>query len=334
MSYFYRRDFLKKVLGAGALGGLAVGCGDSPQASTSERPDSLRSQQVAGSQQHMFKYAMCNESMQDRSWAEQCQVISNAGYTGVEIASFTLVEDVNGEGVQDISASKRQELLQTMQDNGLECVGLHWLLAPPPEGLHFTTSDEQVRQESVDYLSRLIDFCGDLNGQYMIFGSPGQRSTVEGVSVEQAEGFFAEGLSQVADQAQERGVKILVEPLSSDQTDVVNTVEEAVQIVQQIDHPAIRTMFDYHNTADETVALDELVRKYIEYIEHVHVQEMDGTYLGTGNAASELVDIFQVLKDEGYDQWVSLEVFDFSPGGEKIAEESMQTLQQIEAKVS
>lgn len=320
MSDYNRRDFLKKsggMLGAAALSSLALGA--------SQRP--------AGGAETMFKYAMCNESMQGQSWAEQCQVISNAGYSGVEIASFTLVEAKGVQGVQGISAAERQELLQTMQDNGLECVGLHWLLAPPPEGLHFTTSDEQVRQKSIDYLNRLIDFCGDLNGKYMIFGSPSQRSTVQGMTVEQAVDNFVDGLAQVADHASERGVKILVEPLSSDQTNVVNTLKEAVQIVQKIDHPAIKTMFDYHNTADEMMALDELVRKYIDYIYHVHVQEMDGTYLGTGDAADELVEIFQVLKEEGYDRWISLEVFDFSPGGRKIARESMETLQQIEAKL-
>jgi sugar phosphate isomerase/epimerase len=61
--------------------------------------------------------------------------------------------------------------------------------------------------------------------------------------------------------------------------------------------------------------------------------EMDGTYLGTGNAVNDYVKAFQTLKDLGYQHWVSLEVFDFSPGGEKIANESMGILKQIESKL-
>jgi sugar phosphate isomerase/epimerase len=60
---------------------------------------------------------------------------------------------------------------------------------------------------------------------------------------------------------------------------------------------------------------------------------MDGKHLGTGTAVDDFVKAFQTLKDLGYDKWISLEVFDFSPGGKRIAEESMRTLKQLEAKL-
>lgn len=273
---------------------------------------------------------MCNESMQERSWAEQCQIIGSAGYTGVEIASFTLVDN----GVQELSQSQRQQMVADMEEAGIECAGLHWLLAPPPEGLHFTHPQASRREEAIAYLDELIDFCGDLQGDVMVFGSPQQRGTVGGISVEEATNHFADGLAQVADHAQERDVKILIEPLGSEQTDVVNTMAEAVEVVRQIDHPAISTMFDFHNTTDETAPFDVLVEKHFENLGHVHVQEMDGTYLGTGDAVTEFVPAFQTLKDLGYDKWVSLEVFDFMPGGKTIANESMATLRQIESKLT
>jgi sugar phosphate isomerase/epimerase len=54
--------------------------------------------------------------------------------------------------------------------------------------------------------------------------------------------------------------------------------------------------------------------------------EMDGKDLGAGNRASDYLPAFQLLKERGYDKWVSLEVFDFSPGPLTIARESMRTL--------
>jgi sugar phosphate isomerase/epimerase len=56
----------------------------------------------------------------------------------------------------------------------------------------------------------------------------------------------------------ERDVKILIEPLPKNSTDVINTLEEAMKIVNSINHPAISTMFDFHNTLDETEPLPEL----------------------------------------------------------------------------
>ncbi len=275
-----------------------------------------------------FKYAMCNESLQAKPFDQQCRIIAAAGYEGIEIAPFTLVRS----GVSDIDTSGRRQLLRTIYDSGLVCCGLHWLFAPPPAGLHFTTADAAVRRRAIDYLFELIDFCADLQGEVMVFGSPKQRGT-DGGSVREAKKHFADGLAAVADHAGRRGVRLLVEHLDRSQTDVVNTLAEARQLVEEVGHPAIQMMFDFHNTADETLPAEELIRQYIDSICHVHVQEMDGRHLGTGNSGTDFVDAFQALKELAYSGWISLEVFDFTPDGQTIATDSMRVLQQIESKL-
>ena len=317
MSNFSRRDFIKtsgSVLSSAILGGLTLSC--------------HKNETVLGKQAG-FKYAMCNESMVELSWSEQCRIVSDAGYHGIEIAAFTLVK----EGVQEINQTKRKEMVSVMKDSNLECIGLHWLLAPPPKGLHFTTPDAEIRRKTVAYLDTLIDFCGDLGGSRMIFGSPKQRDT-RGISVEQAKEHFAEGLLSVADHAQRRGIEILIEPLGKRTTDVINTLAEASEMMKRINHPAIKMIFDFNNTVDETEPFDVLLRKYYKNIHHVHVQEMGGKHLGTGNAVNDYVKAFQTLKDMQYNRWISLEVFDFTPGGKTIANESMRTLKQIESKLT
>jgi len=275
-----------------------------------------------------FKYAMCNESMAELSWAEQCRIVKSAGYQGIEVAPFTFVK----ESVEEISPDRREQMVSVMKNAGLECAGIHWLLAPPPKGLHFTIPDIDVRRKTIDYLDKLIDFCGDLRGSCMVFGSPDQRNTM-GIPIEEAKKYFAEGLASVADHAQKRDVKILIEPLGRSVTDVVNTLAEALELAKQVNHPAIQIVFDFHNTEDETEPFDVLLRKYYENIEHVHIQEIDGRHLGTGTGIHDYTKAFQTLKDFKYDKWISLEVFDFTPGGKKIAEESMSVLKQIEGKL-
>jgi len=318
MNKLTRRDFLRAT---GAILGAGVsGCPQIDQ----DKKETSKPTRWSG-----FKYAMCNESMREKSWAEQCEIIAEAGYQGVEIAPFTLVK----EGVQEITLANRKEMAATMKESGIECAGLHWLLAPPPKGLHFTTADKLVRRKSVAYLDELIDFCGDLGGTVMIFGSPRQRNTV-GISIDEAKKYFADGLAQVAKHAQRRGVKILIEPLDTRQTDVVNTMAEALEIVKRVNHRAIKLMFDFHNTPNETEPFDVLIKKFYRHIYHVHVQEIDGKHLGTGSGVNDYVKAFQELKDLKYDKWISLEVFDFSPGGKRIAEESMKVLKQIEKKLT
>ncbi|MDD4756982.1 MAG: sugar phosphate isomerase/epimerase, partial [Prolixibacteraceae bacterium] len=215
---YNRRDFIQRTaaaLSTLAISGIPMSCG--------------------GNRGRIFKYALCNEIVQEFSWPEQCEIIGSAGYDGVEVASFTLVK----EGVQEITGDTRKQMVKDMKNAGIVCAGLHWLFTPPPHGLHFTTSDKELRQKSINYLDQLIDFCGDLGGEVMVFGSPGQRGTTGGVTVREATDYFADGLAQVADHAKDRKVTILIESLPLSSTDVVNTLEEAVEIVNKIGHPSI-----------------------------------------------------------------------------------------------
>ena len=290
---------------------------------------SIPSKQEPKGEWNGFRYSMCNESMQGMKWSEQCELLARAGFRGIEIAPFSLVQ----KGIEELTPRKRQAMVLAMKNAGIECVGLHWLFSPPPHGLHLTTPDEKVRAKSLKYFQKLIDFCSDLGGKVLVFGSPKGRNAVKGISVRRATKYLAEGLAQVADHAQERGVKVLLEPLGHTQTNVVNTTAAAISLIEEIHHPALETMFDFHNTVDEKIPFHEIIQKHFSHIYHVHVQEMGGRYLGAGNGVKDFVKAFQALKDLHYDKWISLEVFDFSPGPKTIAKESMKALKAIEGKL-
>ena len=203
--------------------------------------------------------------------------------------------------------------------------GLHWLMVSP-KGLHVTTPNRELRDRSWRHIVDLIDLCADLgeNG-VMVFGSPQQRCTVDGLTPEQAAANFADGLAGVAPHAGERGVTILVEALPIGQCDVITSLAQAVAIVKQIDSPAVRTMFDTHNAVDEGEPHAALVERYFNLIRHVHINEMDGRHPGTGSY--DFKPVFDVLRRLQYRHWVSLEVFDFTPGAETIASDSLRYIQ-------
>jgi sugar phosphate isomerase/epimerase len=158
----------------------------------------------------------------------------------------------------------------------------------------------------------------------MVFGSPKQRGTVDGLTVAEATKNYVDGLASVAAQAEQRGVKLLIEALPAEQTDVVLTLDEAVRHVKAIGSPAIVTMFDTHNAVDEVEPHADLVEKHFEWIRHVHVNEIDGRHPGTGNY--DFVSVFRKLNQLNYQGWISMEAFDFSPGAEVLAAESIQYL--------
>lgn len=269
-----------------------------------------------------LKHAMCNEAFESTPFVEQCRRLKSAGYEGIEIAPFTLAPDpVN------ITPEQRRQYRRIMQEEGLAFVGLHWLMVSP-KGLHVTTPDKALRDRSWIHIRNLIDLCADLgeNG-VMVFGSPQQRSSTGGLTRQEATRHYIEGLAAVAPQAEERGVTVLVEALPVAQSDVVQTLAEAVSIVEEIASPAIRTMFDTHNAVDETEPHPALIERYFPFLRHVHVNEMDGRYAGTGNY--DFAALFETLIRLGYAHWISLEVFDFKPGAAEIAQRSIAYLKQL-----
>ncbi|HEY3442007.1 MAG TPA: sugar phosphate isomerase/epimerase family protein [Paludibaculum sp.] len=273
-----------------------------------------------------FRHSICNEIYQGWDFAKACRHMKETGYEGIEIAPFTLSEDPC-----NIPASDRKAHAEIIAGEGLEFVGLHWLMVAP-KGLHVTTPDDELRQRGWNHIRGLIDLCADLGpGGVMVFGSPLQRGTVGGATREEATARYTEGLAAVAPQAEARGVKILVEALPANQTNVVGSLAEAEGIVKQVGSPAIQTMFDTHNAVDETEPHAVLVERYFDVIRHIHVNETDGGHCGTGHY--EFGPVLAALKRLEFGGWISLEAFDFAPGAERIASESLRYLNSIIEKI-
>lgn len=271
-----------------------------------------------------FRLAVCSETFQTTNFDQICRATVQTGYTGLEIAPFSLSEDP-----ASIPPRKRSEYRRTMASQGVEYAGLHSLLTVPSGQLHITTPDDALRRRSWDYFRRLIDLSAGLgdNG-LMILGSGKQRGTTGGSSPADALNRLQDGLAAVAEHATERAVTILLEPLAPHLCDVMTTLEQAVAIVTAINQPSVQTMFDVHNTAGETLAAGKLIKRYAPYIRHVHINEMDGRHPGTGSY--DFAALLRGLRAISYDGWLSLEVFQFEPSGEEIARLSAQYLRNLE----
>jgi sugar phosphate isomerase/epimerase len=273
-----------------------------------------------------FRQAICNEAFEKFAFADACRAVCKAGYDGIEIAPFTLAEDP-----ATVPASQRAEYRSVIASEGLSFVGLHWLMVSP-KGLHVTTPDAALRARSWEHIRKLIDLCADLgSGGVMVFGSPHQRASTGGLGREQATQHYIDGLASVAGHAAQRGVTILVEALPKGQCDVVQSLDEAAAIVRQIGSAGVRTMFDTHNAVDEVQPHAVLVERHYDLIRHVHVNEMDGRHCGAGSY--DFKPVLQVLRKHNYPGWVSLEAFDFTPGAEKLANDSLRYLESEIAKL-
>ena len=243
---------------------------------------------------------------------------AECGYTGIEIAPFTL-----GRTPTEVSAPQRGEIRRQAAQAGMDVVGLHWLLART-EGLHVTSPDKQIRNNTADYLAELARLCADLGGRIMVFGSPKQRNLLPGVTRRDATRYAAEVLGSVLPVLEGTNVVLALEPLTTDETDFLTTAAETVALIEQIGSPHVRLHLDCKAMAGESEPIPELVRRHRGHLAHFHAN--DPNRQGPGFGPLDFVPILRSLIDADYREWVSVEVFDLTPGVERLARESIRYL--------
>lgn len=266
-----------------------------------------------------MKFGICNELFENWDFEDVCKSAKAIGYDGLEIAPFTLAPLITC-----VSIARRAELKRIMADNGLECIGLHWLLAKT-EGFYLTTPDTNVRQKTLDYLKELVKCTHDLGGSIMVFGSPKQRDLLPGGSPEQALGFAEDVFSRLTQSLENAGVTLCLEPLAPSETNFLNTIDQANELIDRVDHPNFRLHLDVKaQSSEQGTTVPDLWLKHGSKARHAHAQDINLKGPGMGSVA--FGPIVNALKKSGYQGYLSVEVFDFTPGAEETARVSLETL--------
>ncbi|MBL8312899.1 MAG: sugar phosphate isomerase/epimerase [Rubrivivax sp.] len=257
-----------------------------------------------------MKIALCNEVLQPLPFAQQCALAAGLGYDALEVAPFTLAADPLA-----LTETQAREFAHIAQDHGLAISGLHWLLVAPA-GLSMVCSDAALRRRTTDALVHLVGLCAAMGGRYLVHGSPRQRSVPPGEARAAALDRARACLARAAQAAQAHGVTYCLEPLAPAETDLVNTVAEAVELVDAIASPAFKTMVDCSAAGQaEAEPVADLIRRWWPSGKLAHVQVNDPNRQGPGQGAMRFAPILAALQAVGYDGVLAVEPFDYRPDG-------------------
>ena len=297
-----------------------------------------------------MKFALCNETFQDRPFAEQCAATAELGYTGLEVAPFTIAPEFDATR---LNLAEGEQHLEIARDHGLKIIGLHWLLAKTEElnggrGFHLTSPDDALRAATVNYSRHLADLCHSMGGDVMVWGSPYQRSLEPGWDHEGATQRAAEVLRQAAEHCAALGVTIAMEPLGHPETNFLNSARETVALLKKVNHPNCRLHLDVKAMSHELDAknpgsptpegsapsreevdnhMADIVHDFHEDIAHYHAN--DPNLLGPGMGEVNHEPVAKALREVDYQGWVSVEVFRYDPSPTEIAKTSMEYLQKV-----
>ena len=268
-----------------------------------------------------MQFGICNEIFKDWKLADAMRFAKQAGYDAIEIAPFTLANQVT-----EISPSTRREIRDEAARAGIAISGIHWVLVQT-EGMYLNHPDPAVRERTARYFVDLVDYCADVGGRIIVLGSPKQRNVMDGVSPQQAWDWASATLRDAVKHAGGRGVTICLEPLAPSETNFINTASEAIRFTQQLASPNFKIILDVKAMCSESRPIPQIIRESWPHFAYFHAN--DRNLKGPGFGDVDFKPIAAALREVGYDGVVSVEVFKFEEGAEAIARRSIEYLKGV-----
>ena len=139
----------------------------------------------------------------------------------------------------------------------------------------------------------------------IVFGSSGSRMLPEGFPRKEAQEQFVSVLRKMGPLAQAHGVTVAVEPLRRQECNFINTISEGATIVEKVNHPNIRLLFDIYHMLQNGEDPSDL-KKVGHLLVHGHIAEKE-TRSAPGVAGDDFRPFFAALKSIGYKGRISVE---------------------------
>jgi sugar phosphate isomerase/epimerase len=139
----------------------------------------------------------------------------------------------------------------------------------------------------------------------IVFGSGGARWIPDGFSRDEAWRQLVAFGKLISPIAERQSITIVVEPLNQRECNVLNTVGESGQYVEEVDHPSFKLLLDtYHWLLDNDSY--ESILHYGPLVRHVHTATV-ATRLPPGFEPCDFGPFFRALVEIGYDGRISIE---------------------------
>ena len=243
--------------------------------------------------------------------------LSKLGYDGVELMT------------RDPGKLDWKEVKQTAEKYGLSVVLVCTGEIFGQLGLSFTDPKEQVRKEAVLRVKEIIDFAEYLGANINIGRVRGQYQ--DGVVPrEQTYRWAVESFREISDYAAPKNVKIAVENVSMMQTNFINTIAEAAEMVDDVNRENFKLMMDLFHMNIEEKDIFEMIAKYKDYNIHVHLADNNRRY--PGHCSLNFDKIISAFHDAGYDAAFCTEIYQV-PDQETAARGAIEHLAPIFHKI-
>lgn len=224
-----------------------------------------------------------------------CRCVDRAaalGYHGVELALLRADE-------VDIPRMK-----QRLSATGLEipCISSGQVFAA--DHLYFTHPDISVREAAVSRITGMIRLAAE-------FGARVNTGRVRGVihdgeSIEIAMQRYVSCMNRCADVAEDLAIELIVEPVNRYEVNFINSCEEGLAVIKAINRKCVKLMPDLFHMNIEDASFRKSFEQAQDYISYVHVADSNRLAPGWGHMPFD--EVFEILRDIGYDGYLTAEI--------------------------
>ncbi|MDR8393644.1 sugar phosphate isomerase/epimerase [Aliifodinibius sp. S!AR15-10] len=208
--------------------------------------------------------------------------------------------------VEDPDLVDGPRVKESLREHGLEAV----ICGAFGPGRDFTSDDPSIHQDCFDYMDALMDLADQLDTGFVAGPMYSAVGKARMVSPEQRKTEWKRAvtnLREVAKKADDRGLELAIEPLNRFESDLINTTEDALRLVNDIDHDAAKIMVDGFHMSIEEHNLEEAIKVAGDKLIHVQVSE---NYRGTPGTGQTDWDSFRRgLEAIDYSGYVNIESF-------------------------
>lgn len=239
-------------------------------------------------------------------FSDENDPIGAAYIPGVKNAGFDYVELPLAQ-VMELPETAFENLLEKLREVHLPCEACNNFF---PATLRLTGNE--TNPEAIErYISQGLARAGRLGAKVVVFGSSGAKNVPPGFSRAAAWEQIVDVLRMAQPYVKRENLDIVIEPLSTRESNIINTVEEGYELMKAAACPNVRLLVDYYHFAAENHPVESL-RPYVPAIRHIHFAEPQGRTIPQEDKRDYRA-FFDTVKAGGYCHRVSVEAYGEKP---------------------
>ncbi len=208
--------------------------------------------------------------------------------------------------IEDPETIDSKCILQRLEKSGVQAL-ICGAFGPDRDA---SSDDPAVRTQAVVYIKKCVDFASELKSPIVagpMYSATGKTRLLSKDEKLKQWQLAVDSLRKAGDYAGEHGVKLAIEPLNRFETDFINTVEQGLELLDQIARPNVGLLLDTFHMNIEEKDIAAAIRRAGSKIFHFHACENDRGTPGTGHV--EWTSVKDALVDVGYEGPLVIEAF-------------------------